>query len=744
MLKYAFWAFLALFVSAVHGQTFSGKVIDKNTNQPIPNASVYITGFEIGTIADSNGFFQFGVPLPPQVKVRVSYPSYESFTGTVAVGFNVLIYLQESHLELDEIVVSHARSDLNKNNVNPIEVRKLDELRTIPGSNLGELLATIPGVYLSSTGNGISKPVIRGLQGMRVVTYLNGLRIENQQWGGDHGMAINDLGIASVEVTKGPSSLQFGSDALGGVLYFQDDPYAPQNTQEIELQSQFESNTLGHNNRIEYKISKSRIRFNLAGLYANHADYKLPDGKYAGNSRFSEQDIKSALAFNFKKVVTHIRYNYIGRRVGIPGHTHDSIIDFSEFRYDYQSRKQTIPAQLMQNHYLSIESKYFMNRGEFNLLLGRTVNQLTELEDKLTVPAIQMTLGNTLYQLRFKYNFTEKLELVSGFQGMFQQTRNSLQAQEFLLPNGNTIDNGLYAIAYLSHKKWNFQSGLRFDHRLLESLEEYKGSPRLTRKYSNLNFSSGAVHNTSKTTVRFSLSNGFRTPHFTELLSNGMHHGTLRYEIGNPELKTEQGAQADFAFEYRNDHLAFSFNPFYSLFRDYIYITPVDSIAEGLPVYGYEQMENARISGFDFGVHYHPHFAHYLHFESSLSLISMQGTAKQNLPLSPQNRINSYIKIALKMKTRFKIEQLVLQHSYYFRQDRVVSYESPSGDYHLFNFALNMKWNLRSPLLIDLGLKNFLNENYINHLSRLKNIQLPSPGFNLYCSLKFRLESKIK
>ncbi|MCE3294981.1 MAG: TonB-dependent receptor [Crocinitomicaceae bacterium] len=743
MLKHVVLAFLAVLPVYIGAQSFSGTIYDKDTRNPIPHATVYLVDFEIGTVSDSLGFFQFTSPLPAQVKIRISYPLYESFQAIVPVQKNAMFYLEENHLELDEIVVSNARGDLHKNNVNPVEVRKIDELKAIPSTNLGELLATIPGVYQSSTGPGISKPVIRGMQGMRVVTYLNGLRIENQQWGGDHGMGINDLGISSVEVIKGPASLQFGSDALGGVLYFQDDAYARQNTQEIELRSQFESNTLGHNNRLEYKIAKNRLRFNLSGLYANHADYRLPDGTFAGNSRFAEQDLKSALGFHFKNWVTHIRYTYVNNRTGIPGHSHDSIIDFADFRYKGQSREQTIPAQLIRNHYLSLESKYFFKRGEINLLAGETVNQLTELEDKLTIPAIHMGLQNSLYQLRYIHNFTEKLSLISGFQGMYQRTRNYSDATEFLVPNGNTIDNGVYSIAYLSYKKWNFQAGLRFDNRLLESLENYKENPPIRKDFSQLSFSAGGVRNSEKTTVRLNVSNGFRTPHFTELLSNGEHHGTLRYEIGNRDLKSENAAQMDFSFEYHNEHLAFTINPFYSLFQNYIYINPIDSVAEGLPVFQYEQMKQAQIAGVDLGFHYHPHFAHFLHLESSFSTLSMQGAAGQNLPLTPQSRINSFVKISLKMKGRLKIEQLVLQHSYYFRQDRVVSYETASKAYNLLHFALNLKWSGKYPLWFDLGFKNFTNTNYINHLSRLKNIQLPSPGFNLYCSLKFRLESQL-
>jgi iron complex outermembrane recepter protein len=739
-----FFTLLLLLSFNGFSQTFSGKILDKATNEAVPFAKVYLVDFEIVSQTDSLGEFSFIMPLTEKVKVRISATSYETKLIQVESSSNQLIYLEKTHLELEEIVVSNGVNEKNIKNVNALEVRKMSELKSIPTSNLGEALATIPGVYVSSTGNGISKPVIRGLQGSRVVTYLNGLRIENQQWGGDHGMGINDLGIDQVEIIKGPSSLQFGADALGGVVYFSDKSYANQNKQEIEVQSQIESNTLGHNNRVEYRVSKNHIRFNLAALYANHADYKLSSGLFAGNSRFSEQNIKFSLAFNKKNWVNHLRYNFVKNRIGIPGHTHDSIINFNDFRYDYQSRAQTIPAQLIQNHYLSLESKYFFNKGELVFVGGQTINSLTELEDKLTIPGIKMNLSNTFYHLKLKYNLNEKIYFLSGVQGMFQQTINNPLALDFLIPNGNSLDNGIYFISFLEHKKWNFQAGLRFDARQLKSLELFKGNEVIQKSYSNLNYSAGAVRNSKNTRIRFNASNAYRAPHFTELLSNGTHHGALRYEIGNQNLVPEIASQADVLLEYHNEHLALTLNPFYNYIQNFIYVNPTDSFVGSYRLFYYDQQKEVHVSGFDFGVHYHPHFAHFLHLESSYSYINMDTRTNYKLPLIPQNRINTLVKFNFKMKQKVKLEQIVFQHSYYFQQNNVAIDETESQAYNLINLALNFKVDSKNPFYIDFAVKNLLNENYINHLSRLKDIELANPGINFYLSLRWNFNAKLK
>ncbi len=187
-------------------QNFTGKIIDQDTRQVIQYASVYLTDYQMGVICDQNGQFSFELDLPEEVVIHVTAIDYESIHQKISVKHSVVIEMTRTHIEIEEMVVSAARGVLQKDNAMYIETRKISELNAIPDRMAG-LLSSIPGVYQSSGGSGVSKPVIRGMQGTRVVTSWNGLRIENQQWGGDHGMAIGTLGIGSVEVMKGPAPL---------------------------------------------------------------------------------------------------------------------------------------------------------------------------------------------------------------------------------------------------------------------------------------------------------------------------------------------------------------------------------------------------------------------------------------------------------------------------------------------------------------------------------------------------------
>ncbi len=187
MFKYNLFIVVLFHVFVIYTQEFKGIVKDAQTKEAIPFSKINLIDFDISTLADVNGNFSFNIKLPKTIKLKVSSTNYQSIITTVnSTGF-VEILLEYSHLELDEIVVSTGKNDQLRNSVTPIEIKKLSELKMIPTSNLGEALNNVTGVYVSTTGNGISKPVIRGLQGNQVVTYLNGIRIENQQWGGDHG-----------------------------------------------------------------------------------------------------------------------------------------------------------------------------------------------------------------------------------------------------------------------------------------------------------------------------------------------------------------------------------------------------------------------------------------------------------------------------------------------------------------------------------------------------------------------------
>ena len=366
-MKYILLLFVFSALSVKAQTTLEGKVFDSISKSSVPYAEIYILELELFTRTDEAGHFFISSKLPNQYQVIVSALGYETQRLILQnKQTNIDFYLIESHQELEEVTISGPKGTLQRENAVHIERMNMKDLNQIATTTIGEAIAKIPGVYNTTTGIGISKPVIRGMQGVRVVSLLNGLRIENQQWGGDHGIGVTSLGIGSVEVIKGPASLLYGADALGGVIYYVDESYAAQNKLEVGLSSQNESNTLGTTNQFWVKKSGNNVRFSLAGSLSNHADYQLPSGRYAANSRFAENTVKSAFGWNRKNSVLNVRYTYNSTNVGIPGHTHDAVIEESKLKVAQQSRKQRLTYQDFKNHYLSIDNKWFMKRGKYS------------------------------------------------------------------------------------------------------------------------------------------------------------------------------------------------------------------------------------------------------------------------------------------------------------------------------------------------------------------------------------------
>jgi iron complex outermembrane receptor protein len=738
-------ASLLLVTSSVFSQKIEGRILSETTVKGISAAMVYIVETDQSAISDSLGRFSITKPKLESFRMKISAKGYQNQFITIDSGQKEFVfYLVSQHVDLQEITISGSSTQVQNQNPFHIETRKLSELTNISAINMGEVIARIPGVYQASLGNGISKPVIRGLQGMRVVSLLNGLRIEGQQWGGDHGMGIAELGVGSVEVIKGPSSLLYGADALGGVIYFSDAPFAATGTREIQGYGLGQTNTMGGVGRFLWKESRDKVRWMLGASYTNHADFQLPSGKFAENSRFNEFVLKSAVGFNGKKSVHNLRYNYIHSTTGIPGHSHDTMAKPETFQVDIQGRKYSLPAQFFSNHYFSSDNKWFTNKNEYHALVGMTYNQLIEFDEKVTIPSLSMNLMNSLYSIKWTNKSVKNLKITSGIQGMFQQNDNEPNASDTLIPNSRTLDNGVYTSFQYSYKLWNFQAGARYDLRNINTLHSFSGNAPLSRNFDGFNTSLGGVYGGKRFTFRTSLSTGYRAPHLTELVSNGFHHGALRYEIGDKNLVPEYASQIDVTTEITREHFVLIFNPFINQIRNYIYLQPIDSLIDNIPVFEYRQLSSVLFYGGDIGVHYHPHFAHNLHIESSVSLIYTKTNSDSSISLIPQPRFQNSLRYSFNVGKKLALKELFVQYTFMGAQNQVAFIETPSNSYHLLDASFSFEIKSKNPIQLNVGCKNILNTRYIDHLSRLKNIGMPGPGRNFYVSFTYNLTQNLK
>ena len=705
--------------SRCFSQDFSATVMDSESNKPLESVEVYFPELKTGTITDKQGRFTIDHFSQKKIHIQITYLGYiplELYLDRMAENHKK-IYLEEDHFELDEVVVSQSTGKLQRENTVAVVHKSAQALNINTPLTIGESLTNIAGVDVISSGVGIGKPVIRGLSGNRIVTYSQGIRVENQQWGEEHGVGVGSLGIEGVEIIKGPASLLYGSDALGGVLYFVDERYAKHNRAEGFIQSRFNSATMGSVSTAGYKLHKENLKLNAFGGYTSHADYKTPNYGKVYNTRFDEKNFKTSFGFNLKNLVSNIRYSYLQNTFGI--------VDDALYS-DSKARNFELPYQSIDNHALSFENIIYTGSSKLDVRFGYTFNNRKEFEEEHhhaedegehegdeheeeehgSEHAMGLELASYTYTVKWNsQQYSDLFDVVLGSQGMYQKNTNT--GEEVLIPDALTKDIGLFALTNFDFDALKLQAGIRIDQRILDTknmITDESTFEAFDKTYSGFSFSAGAVYDLQKIQLRANIASGFRAPNTSELLSDGSHGGTNRYEKGNVNLTNETATQVDFSIGYRNEHLELDLNPFINTIANYIYIEPTNEVIDEQPVFQYVQ-KDAILYGGELGVHYHPHTLHWLHIESDLSTVFGEDTSGEDLPLIPQTNLNTMLRAEFSGTDKLQLTSLFVQYLYKFQQNRIDEFETPTSAYGLANIGLTLEaFGKQNPLDMELGI----------------------------------------
>ncbi|WP_201741872.1 TonB-dependent receptor [Flagellimonas alvinocaridis] len=737
--------------------TVTGNITDSENGQPLEQVSVYIPQLEKGAVTDTNGSYTIAGLPEGSYKLVVAYLGYETHSTTLQIhsGTNTFNYaMVASAIEIDEVVLSTPFHKLQRENVMKVEQKSIAEIKSEGAITLAEGIATIPGVTSVSTGVGIGKPVIRGLSFNRVLVYTQGVRLENQQFGGEHGLGINDAGISSVEVIKGPASLLYGSDALGGVLYLNPESFELPNQTSGDINLNYFTNTLGYGANAGFKTSGNKFKFLVRGAYASNADYETGDGTGVTNSRFNEADIKTGVAYQATKFKTELRYNYNESNLGIP----------EEIGVQNNERDPLLPNQEIATHILSSKTNFFFRKSSLEATFGYIFNDRKEFEEHHEHeegeeheeegheeeheegeegPSLDMDLSTFNYNIQFNPQWGS-MTTIFGVQGMHQKNENF--GEEVLIPNAITNDFGVLATSHIHFNKSDLQLGVRYDLRSINGEEsgivgDEEYIPSLDKNFNSFNAAVGyRADLTDNILFRLNLATGFRAPNLSELTSNGLHSGANRVEIGNPDLDSEQNVQVDLALEYGNQHIEVYANAFYNSVSNYIYLQPTGDFRDDNPIYVFQQ-QNAKLYGGEFGFHLHPHPLDWLHFESSFDMVFGELEDKTDLPLIPANRWNNTLRVEWNTikGTKSKSYAFATLQSV-FDQNKVATFEATTPGYSLFNMGIGGELKIFNQLVgYKVSGNNLFDKTYISHLSRLKTDGIANMGRNIAFNLSIGL-----
>lgn len=721
-----------LVLGVVNAQnTLEGKITSQQDQEGIPAATIYISELEKGTAADFDGSYSLtGIPNG-NYHVVFSALGFRTvseqirFSGDTTIRLNV--EMVESALEIQEIIISTPFHRLQNENVMKVERLSTAQLMKAGAPTLAEGLRSVPGMNIISTGTGVGKPVIRGLSSNRVLTYAQGVRLENLQYGDEHGLGINEAGIESVEVIKGPASLLYGSDALGGVLYLNPEKFASPGEYHLDVETSYFSSSRGSSTTAGYRVSGDKLRFLARGSYSTFGDYKMGDMNWATNSRFNEKDLKTGMNYSSNKVRSTLRYNFNQSLLGMP----------EELEEGKGGRKPEIPFQKVNNHILSLDNTVFWENSSLDVKAGYQDNERREFEENQDVADLRMHLRTADYDLKYHLPEMGAFETIVGVQGMFQTHKN--KGPEILIPDATTIDVGALVTTHYHLDRVDLQGGIRYDQRRIDSKSARSESDpgyisALERSFTSVTAALGGKFDFfDAMTTRLNLATGFRAPNLAEMTSHGIHEGTHRYEIGNPELTREQNLQADLSFEYENEHVELFVNGFYNAVSDYIFLAPSGQYIDQYEVYDFLQ-ENARLYGGEIGYHIHPHPLDWLHLEGSFETVTGKLKAGGYLPLIPANAIRNTLRLQWDHGSLF----LTLENT--FDQEQVSEFETRTGGYSLLNAGVSRiittgdsEWEL------SLSGSNLTNKNYFSHLSRLKPLQFLDMGRSFNITAKWKI-----
>jgi len=731
-MRIALHCLLLLAITTVYSQnTIQGIVKESGSITPITFANIYLPELEKGTITDEKGSFII-LDLPSgNYKIVISMIGYKTLSITINIPLiqDLIITLKPSAIEMEEIIISTPFHKLQSENVMKVEQLKMKDIKASGVMTLSEGITNIAGVESVTTGLSVGKPVIRGLSSNRVLVYTQGIRLENQQFGDEHGLGINAAGIESIEVIKGPASLLYGSDALGGVLYLNPEKFALQNSSSGDIGGDYYTNTNGFSTNAGFKSSGDRFKFIFRGNLTEHSDYKIKDFRVT-NTRFKEQDFKASIGYQESKFISEFRYNINASQLGIP----------EEIGIQNTNKNPLLPFQNINNHVFSSKSTLFLDASSLNVNLGFIYNDRKEFEETELDPTLQMKLKTFSYDVKYNLPKLGKFETIVGAQGLNQTNTNN--GEEQLIPDAVTNDFGVMATSHIHFDDYDIQLGARYDHRNID----VKNS--INKSFNSFNGAFGIKLKLFKKTVtRLNLATGFRSPNLAELTSNGVHEGANRFEIGNPNLNSEQNFQTDLAIEYKNEHLEIFANVFYNKINDYIFISPTGDIIDSNPVFIYKQ-NDAKLYGGEFGFHFHPHPLDWLHFESSYETVTGKQENENFLPLIPANKIKNTVRIEFNYaKSKEKASRFHIKSSYAFiklsttfAQKNISDFETKTASYNLLSLGLGGEIKISKHILtINISGANITNKVYVNHLSRLKIDDIPNIGRNFNLSLSYTL-----
>ena len=705
-----------------------GRVTD-STGSAIADAQVKI--LEIGRTTTTNADGRYTFSSLPAITARVSFSAvgYAPLVRQVVLADSLVdlnVVLRASLIELPSMqVTASAIGTTSLESPQPINVMDRADLVVARSPTLGETISTVPGVNDFSTGQGIGKPMIRGLSSNRVLVMDNGQRLETQQWGDEHGPNIEGASAERVEIIKGPASVLYGSDAIGGVVNVIQPDLPDAIGRPAYLRGNFglsyTSNGPGPNGTATIEGASGHVGANATFTGVQFGDINTPGGTLANSG---DETLNYGGNVGVRDQWGNVQAGYVHRSEQI------------EIYEDPAEEPGATPWQQIGEDRARLTGQLPVGGSHLDVSAFYERNKRQEFEEADATDAALGLLATTWTgSVKLHHPAMGPFAGIIGVDGLTGTVDKF--GEEPLVPDSKTGAAGVFAYEQADAGPWSFSLGLRYDYRHLSvDADSALGVTSQTRTYNSVGGSLGALYRLSGTTALvLNLGRGFRSPTSFELFSNGVHEGTLRFERGDSLLDPETSVTTDLAFRLQSARVSLEIGGFVNWMQNYIYPDPtgVTDSASGLQIYDVTQGD-AQLYGFEGALEWHPTSA--LHFRGTTDYVHGQNTTlDQPLPTIPPFRITYGLRVEAPDRGILVAPYVGVIGESVTQQSRTDPDDYAPPGYTIAGLGFGTGFQSGAQVIqLDFQIRNLFDTAYRSYLSRYKTYA-DNPGRNVVVTL---------
>ncbi len=744
-----------------------GVVVDAATHDPLPGASVQVTAAgtqaagtqAAGTATDVRGRFRLaGLPAGAHTVV-VRFLGYGAVARAVTLrageAVTLEVVLAPVALGIDEVVVTERAEEAalteGTRSITTLDAAALDRTR---GATLGAMLDGLPGVTTLTTGPSISKPVIRGLHSQRLVLLDGGVRQEGQQWGAEHGPEIDPFAPQRIEVVRGAAGVEHGVGAIGGVIRLKPAPLptAPGVGGRLSLNAFSNAWQGAGSGTVEGGVrGVDGLGWRVQGSLRRAGDAQAPGDAVLRNTAFFERSGALAVGYQRGRTRVKVRARRFATTLGIFTGAHVGTVDgFARAldpatpRPDYDfSFRIDAPKQRVVHDVVAVEAaRRLAPVAEVEARYAVQRNHRQEFDahcrfcdDPGADPAFDLTL--VTHTLDTKLTLTPSRRLAggdvlatAGLSGMNQGNTNGERG--YLIPNFRALTGGAFARGAWSRGAWTLEAGTRLDTRWQRAFPQDPSTGAFAPVVRTFRSLSGVVGALWQLAPAWSLSanasTAWRPPSVNELYSNGVHHGTAQFEIGDPALGAERMLGLDATLRHASARASLEVSAFANRGAGFIHLFPsrdtVVTVRGVFPAFRHQQSD-VRLVGVDGAARVWLTDVVGLGLDGS---VVRADDLSRDVPLifMPPDRATLTALLRLPDVAAFRATQVEADVTAVREQTRApagADYAPPPPGYALLGLALSTdlaRPGADAPVRLSLTVDNLLNTTYRDYLSRYR------------------------